>query len=85
MTIYQLVQKSRSKTEEPSQYQLWGDNEILVESCSYTEGIEHLYQLIKPGDNYREKESGAKFISEITYEEVIHIRERDTHFNRGKL
>ncbi len=85
MGRYQLIQIFKSKTEKLSQYQLLHDAQILVEGCTYSEGIRHVQKLIKPGDTYQEKEVDASLTPEQTYDAFVQSRELDKLFDKGIL
>jgi hypothetical protein len=82
---YQLIQVFKSRTEEPSRYQLLYEAQILVESCTYSEGIERVQKLIKPGDTYQEKEVDASLTPEQTYVTFMQNRELSRLFDKGVL
>ncbi len=85
MSRYQLIQKFKSKTEKPSQYQLLHDSQVLVESCTYSEGIKYVQELIKPGDTFQEKEIDISFTPEQSYDAFVQSRELDMLFDKGML
>jgi hypothetical protein len=85
MGQFKLVQVYKSKTEEPSRYQLTYDTQILVESCTFSEGITQVEKLIKPGDTYQEKEVDAALTPEQNYASFVRNRELDRLFDKGIL
>ena len=85
MGVYQLIQTNKSKTIEPSQYKLLYDGIILVKSCTYSEGIKYVQEVMKPGDSYQEKELDASFTPQQTYESFSQNRALSDLFDKGKL
>jgi len=82
---YQLIQLSKSKTEQPPQYQLMYDDQIIVNSCTCLEGIKHVQKLIKLKDTYQEKEIGTPLTPKQSYDSFIEERRLDRLFDEGVL
>lgn len=84
MAVYTLIEKYKDK-RSPIQYELRCDNQILLPSCDYMEGIEYMHKMIQPNDVFQEIYFHRQAPYIYTYDEVMKEKELEEKFDRGEL